>query len=139
MTSNEIILDTNAVLRFIIGDNAKKLQKVSKLIEENDCIVPLEVIAEAIYNLHKSYGHTREFIAIEIKDFITIKENLVVEGNVVRYGCNIFATTSLDFIDCLLSDISWWLITAVYYGSDAWDFTGLSTRYHPILRGVGGQ
>jgi predicted nucleic-acid-binding protein len=102
LTSKEIILDTNAVLRFIIGDNVKKLQKVSELIEENDCIVPLEVIAEAVYNLHKSYGHTRDRIATEIKDFIDIKENLVTEENVVRYGCNIFASTDFDFVDCLL-------------------------------------
>ena len=102
MTSKEIILDTNAVLRFIIGDNVKKWQKVSALIEENDCIVPLEVIAEAVFNLHKSYGHTRELIAIEIKDFTSIKENLVIEESVVRYGCNIFASTNLDFVDCLL-------------------------------------
>ena len=54
MTGKEIILDTNAVLRFITGDN------------------------------------------------IEIKENLVFEENVIRYGCNTFASTNLDFIDCIL-------------------------------------
>jgi len=46
--------------------------------------------------------HPRLLIADEIKDFIAIKENLVVEENVIRHGCNTFASTNLDFIDCLL-------------------------------------
>jgi len=102
LTHSEVILDTNAVLRFITGDNIEKCQKVSDLIDTNDCIVPIEVIAEAVYNLEKFYMHPRPFIADEIKDFIAIKENLVVEENVIRHGCNTFASTNLDFIDCLL-------------------------------------
>jgi predicted nucleic-acid-binding protein len=102
LTGKKIILDTNAVLRFITGDNIEKCQKVSDLIDTNDCIVPIEVIAEAVYNLEKFYMHPRHLIADEIKDFIAIKENLVFEENVIRYGCNTFASTNLDFIDCLL-------------------------------------
>jgi predicted nucleic-acid-binding protein len=102
LTTRGVILDTNAVLRFITGDNIEKCQKVSELLDKNDCVVPVEVIAETVYNLDKFYKHPRQLIAAEIKDFIAIKENLVVEENVVRYGCNAFASSNLDFIDCLL-------------------------------------
>ena len=102
MTKKKVMLDTNAVLRFITGDNIEKCERVSDLLDTNDCIVPIEVIAEAVYNLEKFYMHPRQLIAEEIKDFITIKENMVFEENVVRYGCNTFASTSLDFVDCLL-------------------------------------
>jgi predicted nucleic-acid-binding protein len=102
LTNREVILDTNALLRFITGDNIEKCQKVSDLIESNDCIVPIEVITEAVYNLEKFYMHPRRLIADEIKDFIAIKENFVVEEKVIRHGCNTFASTNLDFIDCLL-------------------------------------
>ena len=102
MTTKEVILDTNAVLRFITGDNIEKCQKVSDILDNSDCIVPVEVIAEAVYNLDKCYKHSRQLIAAEIKDFIAIKGNLVTEENVVRYGCNMFASTNLDFVDCLL-------------------------------------
>ena len=90
------------MLRFITGDNIEKFQKVADLIDTSDCIVPIEVIAEAVYNLDKFYKHPRQLIAAEIKDFILIKENLVFEENVVRHGCNTFASTSLDFVDCIL-------------------------------------
>jgi predicted nucleic-acid-binding protein len=102
LTSKDVILDTNAVLRFITGDNIEKCQKVSELIDTCDCIVPTEVIVEAVYNLEKFYMHPRQLIADEIKDFIAIKENLVLNGNVVRYGCNAFASTNFDFVDCFL-------------------------------------
>ena len=102
MTNKEVILDTNAVLRFITGDDMEKCLKVSELIDTCNCIVPTEVIAEAVYNLEKFYLHPRQLIAEEIKDFIAIKENLVLNGSVVRYGCNIFASTNFDFVDCLL-------------------------------------
>ena len=44
MTKKEVILDTNAVLRFITGDNIEKCLKVSEMIDTSDCIVPIEVI-----------------------------------------------------------------------------------------------
>jgi len=102
MTNRKVMLDTNAVLRFIADDDKGKSEKVSDLINTTDCIVSIEVIAEAVYNLEKYYDHPRQLIAEEIKDFIEIKESLVLEENVVRYGCNTYALTGLDFVDCLL-------------------------------------
>jgi predicted nucleic-acid-binding protein len=102
MTAKSIILDTNAVLRFITGDNEEESRTVSDLLNTNDCIIPIEVIAEAVYNLAKKYHHSRQEIADEIKDFIGIQEDLALEENAVRFGCNLFATTNLDFVDCLL-------------------------------------
>jgi predicted nucleic-acid-binding protein len=102
VTVKSIILDTNAVLRFITGDNEEESRAVSELLNANDCIIPVEVIAEAVYNLAKKYNHSRQEIADEIKDFIGIQENFVVEENAVLFGCNLFAATNLDFVDCLL-------------------------------------
>lgn len=102
MTNRKVMLDTSAVLRFITDDDREKSRKVSELINTVDCIVSIEIIAEAVYNLEKNYSHPRQLIAEEIKDFMGLKENLVFEENVVRYGCNIYVSTRLDFIDCLL-------------------------------------
>jgi predicted nucleic acid-binding protein len=66
---NKIMLDTNAVLRFIVGDDEEKNKKVSELLIASNCIVPIEVIAETVYNLEKSYNHPRHLISEEIKDF----------------------------------------------------------------------
>jgi predicted nucleic-acid-binding protein len=102
MTPKHIILDTNAVLRFIINDNPSKNVEVATLLNKENCIVPVEVIAETVYILGKEYSRSRQRIADEVKGFIAIKENLVVCENVVRFACNTFAATRLDFVDCLL-------------------------------------
>lgn len=102
MTNKKVMLDTNAALRFITDDDKEKSRKVAILLNTIDCIVPIEVIAETVYVLEKSYNHSRQFISEEIKDFIGIKENLVPEETVIRYGCNTYASTKLDFVDCLL-------------------------------------
>jgi predicted nucleic acid-binding protein len=55
--------------------DSEKSVKVANLINAADCIVSIEVIAEAVYNLGKYYDHSRQLIADEIKDFIGIKKN----------------------------------------------------------------
>jgi predicted nucleic-acid-binding protein len=102
MTQELVILDTNAVIRFIIDDDTEKSKMVSILLNEKDCIVPLEVIAETVYNLAGKYDHSRQTIADEVKEFAAIKENLVAEEAVIRYGLNLYASSTLDFVDCLL-------------------------------------
>jgi len=95
-------IETFVVLRFLVGDKPDKAQKVSELLDTTDCIVPIEVIAEAVYNMYNYYGHTRDIIAEKIKDFIFIKEDLVEKEYVVRFGCKVYVSTSLDFVDCIL-------------------------------------
>ena len=58
------------------------------------------------------------------------------------YGADQFANQrdGANVTKSTLSYISWWNDALGFLkNTDAWDFTGLSTRYHPILRGVGGQ
>jgi predicted nucleic-acid-binding protein len=76
--------------------------EAAEVIANAVCTTPIEVIAEAVYNLEKKYGYTRELAAEKIKDFLQIKEDLVMESNIVRFACNLYASTSLDFVDCLL-------------------------------------
>ena len=96
------MLDTNAVLLFLTNDDPKRAGKVISLLNKEDCLITIEVIAEAVFNLEKKYQQTRQAIADDIKELITLQENLVEEENVVRFGCNVFASTKLDFVDCLL-------------------------------------
>jgi predicted nucleic acid-binding protein len=97
-----VILDTNAVLRFLMQNDEEMYNQVAELLITNDCITTVEVVAEAVYNLQKKYKLTRQAIAERIKDFSTLQEDLLLEETVVLYACNLFAGSSLDFVDCLL-------------------------------------
>ncbi|GHU85740.1 hypothetical protein FACS189473_4930 [Spirochaetia bacterium] len=102
LTKNTIVLDTNVILRFLIGDIPEMSITAADIIANRVCTTPIEVIAEVVYNLEKYYGYTRELVSEKIKNFILLKEDLVMESNVVRFACNLYAGTKLDFVDCLL-------------------------------------
>ena len=96
------ILDANAVLRFLLGDNVEQKNIVLLELDCNKCLVTLEVLAEVVYVLNKVYSAKRD----EIKDYIerlnAVDENIIAHKKVVLYALDIFAKTSFDFIDCLL-------------------------------------
>jgi predicted nucleic-acid-binding protein len=102
LTKNTIYLDTNVILRFLVGDIPEMSIKAADVIANTLCTTPIEVIAEAVYNLEKYYNYTRELVSEKIIDFISLKEDLVIEGNIVRFACNLYASSNLDFVDCLL-------------------------------------
>jgi predicted nucleic acid-binding protein len=49
MVPNITILDTNAVLRFVMNDIAEQNQAVVAVINTHTCIIPVEIIAEMVY------------------------------------------------------------------------------------------
>lgn len=85
-----------------MADDPEKFNRVANLLITKECHVPIEVIAEAVFVLEKSFGLDRQTITDKLKDFIRFQENLVPETNVVLYGLNLYATTGFDIIDCLL-------------------------------------
>jgi predicted nucleic-acid-binding protein len=102
MTKNLVLIDANAIVSLIVDANSEKSKKVVTLLSEKECIVPIEVIAEVVYALRDKYEYTRQQISSDIKEFIKFIDELVPETNVVLYGLNLYASSRLDFVDCLL-------------------------------------
>ena len=102
MENIKVVIDTNAVLRFLLNDNEEQSKYVSRLLIEANCIVPVEVITEAVFVLSKVYYYGRKSICEEIKDFAEIKETMLLEKDVVCYACDVYANSNLDFVDCLI-------------------------------------
>jgi predicted nucleic-acid-binding protein len=101
-----VIFDTNAVLRYVLQDNLEMADAVEKELSSNDCLIPVEVIAEMVYVLNKVYKIERTLITKIINGVVNIDENLVVDFEVVLHACFVYASTKLDFIDCLLAGYS---------------------------------
>jgi predicted nucleic-acid-binding protein len=102
MEREPVGLDTNAVIHYIAVENVVCFDQVSNLLIETVCFVPMEVISEAAFVLENVIGMKRQIIADKMKDFISLQDNLVSETNVVIYALNLFASSRLDFVDCLL-------------------------------------
>jgi predicted nucleic-acid-binding protein len=100
-----VLFDTNAILRYILQDNAEMAAAVKTTIAANlgRCMIPVEVVAEMVYVLSKVYQVERAVIAQTIEGIGDIDDNLLASRSVVIYSLQIYAASNLDFVDCLLA------------------------------------
>jgi len=96
------VLDTNAVLRFLLYDDAEKAEYVRKAMSRECCLFPVEAIAEAVYVMAKTYKIERDLIQKTLIDFLR-NENVETQRQaVVETALRYFGETKLDFVDCLM-------------------------------------
>jgi len=98
--SDTTILDTNAILRYILQDDNEKTEKVKDKINANRCLIPTEVVAEVVYVLVKFYKVPRKNSAAAIENFLALANVFPMEATIVCRGLVSFASTKLDFVDC---------------------------------------
>jgi predicted nucleic-acid-binding protein len=101
--SKPVFLDTNAVIHFVQPLDLAKFSIVAQTLNNNQCHIPTEVIAETVYILDSTFQTDRQTIAAKLKDFIAIQDGLVSEPNAIIFGLNLYASSALDFVDCLLA------------------------------------
>jgi len=97
-----VIFDTNVILRYILQDNQAMAEHVEEQLIRNVCFIPVEVIAEIVYVLSKVYGVERKVITQVLTDITDTDNITVAQANVVRHALRVYASTVLDFVDCLL-------------------------------------
>ena len=97
-----VIFDTNAILRYILRDNLVMVTEVKKQLLNEDCFIPVEVVAEIVYVLSKVYSVERDVIAKTVTNIANVSNITVAKENVVLHALQIYASTTLDFVDCLL-------------------------------------
>lgn len=76
------ILDTNLILRFLLGDNEEMAAKAVKIISEGNVLLTNEVAAEVIYVLTGVYKTDRQTASNALLEFIEING-----VNAAEYGC----------------------------------------------------
>ena len=94
------LIDTNYILRFILGPSEPYFEKAKEIIE-NGCKTLPESISETIFVLEGVYHVTRDKIAetlIALLDDIEIERKEVIIEALQFYGCG---TPKLDYVDCL--------------------------------------
>lgn len=100
LRKNMQLIDTNVILRFVLNDNVEMAKLAMDVIESGAYTKP-EVIAEVVYVLKSVYSAPKD----KIKSIIYGLSNIVQIENAdcVIYAVDLFASTSLDFVDCLLA------------------------------------
>ena len=97
-----IIFDTNAILRYILRDNLAMVAEVKSQFFNENCFIPVEVVAEIVYVLSKVYSVERDVIAKTITDLVNVSNITIAQKNAVLHALQVYASTTFDFVDCLL-------------------------------------
>jgi predicted nucleic-acid-binding protein len=97
-----MVLDTNAILRYLINDIPEQAEIVEEILHYNKVYLPIEILAETVYVLNSVYKINSTEIADNI--FIFLQNNNIISQNIdlIIFSLNIYKSTNLSFIDCLL-------------------------------------
>lgn len=97
---NMRLIDANVILRYLLNDHEEMSMKAKNLIASGTAYTKPEVIAEVVYVLKGVYTIERK----EIRSFLytLLKDIHCGEADCVLYAMDIYAESSLDFVDCLL-------------------------------------
>ena len=95
-----VLLDANAVLRYILNDHIDMASEVSELISNGKAFVPIFVLAEVVYVLTGVYQVNKSSLKESLLTFLL--EVNVDDRDVLELGIQCFAETNLDFVDCIL-------------------------------------
>ena len=98
-SENMSLIDANVILRYLLNDNPVMAQKAKEVIDAGAYTRP-EILAEVVYVLDGVYSASRE----DIKAYILgiLKEVHCAEHSSIAYAMTVYASSSLDFVDCLL-------------------------------------
>ena len=96
------VLDTNTILRCILQDNEEVAALVDERMARDECLIPLEVVAEMVFVLLKVYCLNRTEIANSVLMIIRHKNVRVPNRGVVETALRYFEESKLDFVDCLM-------------------------------------
>jgi len=98
-----VLFDANAILRYILQDDTEMVNSVEQQLSTSFCYIPVEVLAEVVYVLSKVYNTDRNIISQIVIDITNTDKIIVAQHNVVLHALRVYATTTLDFVDCLLT------------------------------------
>ena len=98
-----VIFDTNAILRYILQDNQTMADAVELQLSDQVCYVPVEVVCEIVYVLSNVYGLERSIIAQTLTKIADVYNITFAKKAVVLYAFQVYSSTKLDFVDCLLT------------------------------------
>lgn len=102
------LLDTNALLRYILNDNreqASLIERLFKQVEERSCSIRLSLglFIEAVFILTKIYGFTKEQVSETLLAYVKNPLLDIEDRAILRIALGFFPTKAVSFIDLLLA------------------------------------
>lgn len=96
------IADANTILRYLLNDHEELSEKATVIIENNEVLLPNEVIAQIVYVLEKVYKVKNEEISDVLLELLKYTNIVVNDIGVLEEALLLFGKRRLDFVDTLL-------------------------------------
>ncbi|HOK57353.1 MAG TPA: PIN domain-containing protein [bacterium] len=101
------IIDTNIILRFLIGDVSDQLEKSKKLIErvekrEEKVYLPLLCAFEVVFTLEKFYQIPRAEIEEKLSILFSLKGIQLPSKNIFLKSLKLYKKTNISFTDAFV-------------------------------------
>jgi predicted nucleic-acid-binding protein len=95
-----ISIDTNVVVRFLIGDDVDQFHRADRLIRENEVFVPLTVLLESEWVLSDAFEIPKSTVVRTLRDFVNLP-SVVLEDAPRALRALDWAAAGIDFADAL--------------------------------------
>ena len=127
------LIDTNVLLRYLIGDDSRNAAKATSLMERveegsEDIEIAPVIVAEIIWTLEKFYEVPRSEIAQKIITIFCFKGIRGQEKNIILTALRSYASMKIDFVDCYLASRAK-AQNMLVYSFDKKDFSRLNTQW----------
>ncbi|MDR0326100.1 MAG: PIN domain-containing protein [Oscillospiraceae bacterium] len=98
-----IILDANAILRYIIDDIPEQADIVETALQNEEVLLLPEVVAEVVYVLSKYYNLPHAKVSEHLERFFV---DAGCDSDTLVNAVKTFGSKNLDFVDCVLYEYS---------------------------------
>lgn len=95
-----LALDTNLIVRYLVGDDPAQAARARKIIDNNDVFVGLTVLLETEWVLRSVYGFSMHACAKALRDFAGLPRVTVRDAQVAARALA-WMDQGLDFADGL--------------------------------------
>lgn len=101
------VVDTNAILRYLINDIPSQAEQTERLIKEAlreqiKVVLPVVVVMELLFTLTKSYGWKKADICEKLLKLIASPLIEVEKREQLVEAINWYMKKNISFVDCLL-------------------------------------
>lgn len=94
------VIDETVILRYLLNDHKRQTEEAAAIIATGEAIAYPEIIARVAVSLRDVYHVPRSMIGAAI---IKLFEDVTVaDEETVRLAVRYFASTALDFTDCMM-------------------------------------
>jgi predicted nucleic-acid-binding protein len=109
--SKTFSIDTNILIRYITQDDNKQSKLATNFIESEElskasCFITLPVIIETVWVLKRLYAADKNQIATVIETLLNTSNFIVQHDYEIENALDRFKTSSADFSDCLIIELS---------------------------------